>query len=77
MHTASGKHVAKEIRFPDWVSREVAAQASNLDEERAFGQLGPCLARIDLWGTSNQKYLGQTRRVPGIIRAASRYYIFF
>jgi hypothetical protein len=40
VHTASGKHLATEIRFPDWVSGEVAAQASNLDEESARGQLG-------------------------------------
>lgn len=41
LHTASGKHVAKEIKFPDWVSREVAAAASKLDEQRALGQLAP------------------------------------
>jgi len=41
VHTASGTHVAREVRFPDWVSREVAAEASTLDEERALGQLAP------------------------------------
>jgi hypothetical protein len=40
VHTVSGKHLATQIRFPDWVSREIAAEASNLDEERALDQLG-------------------------------------
>jgi len=42
VHTARGKHLAEEIAFPDWVSREVAAQASSLDEESALGQLPHC-----------------------------------
>ncbi len=41
VHTASGKHVVEESRFPAWVSREVAAQASELDKESALRQLGP------------------------------------
>src|SRR5882762_11513636 len=40
VHTASGKHVLEEIRFPDWVPAGVAAEALELDEERALGQLG-------------------------------------
>jgi hypothetical protein len=40
VHRASGKHVTREIPFPDWVPNEVAAQALNLDEERAVGLLG-------------------------------------
>lgn len=40
VHTVSGNHVAKEIGFPEWVSREVAAQASKLDEASALSQLG-------------------------------------
>jgi hypothetical protein len=40
VHTVSGKHVAEEVRFPAWVSREIAAQASDLDEETALRQLG-------------------------------------
>jgi hypothetical protein len=39
-HTASGKHVTHEIDFPDWVSAEVAAQASSLDAASAVSQLG-------------------------------------
>ena len=41
MHTASGKHVVAENRFPAWVPSEVAAQASNLDENSALRELGP------------------------------------
>lgn len=40
VHTPSGKHVTKEIPFPDWVPDAVAAQAVNLDEERALSLLG-------------------------------------
>jgi hypothetical protein len=40
VHTASGRHVTKEIQFPDWVPDAVAAQALNLDEERALSLLG-------------------------------------
>jgi hypothetical protein len=40
VHTASGKHVLEEIRFPDWVPAAVAAQALKLNKERALGQLG-------------------------------------
>jgi hypothetical protein len=47
LHTASGKHVVKEIRFPAWVSREVAAQAADLDEESAVRQLGPWCTKDD------------------------------
>ncbi len=40
VHTVSGKHVVEESRFPAWVSREVAEQASHLDEKSALRQLG-------------------------------------
>jgi len=39
-HTASGRHENREISFPDWVSAELAAQARQLDEERALQELG-------------------------------------
>lgn len=39
-HMASGKHVSDEIAFPNWVSKELAAQASKLDEQRALKELG-------------------------------------
>jgi hypothetical protein len=40
VHTASGRHVAREVQFPDWVPDAVSAQALNLDEERALSLLG-------------------------------------
>jgi hypothetical protein len=40
VHTVSGKHIAEEIAFPDWVPKEVIAQAATLDEKSAFDQLG-------------------------------------
>jgi hypothetical protein len=46
VHTASGKHVLEEIRFPDWVPAAVAARALELDEERALGQLGPWSEKV-------------------------------
>jgi len=40
VHTVSGKHAAEEISFPKWVSREVAALASKLDQDSALHLLG-------------------------------------
>lgn len=40
-HTPSGKHVNKEVRFPQWVSAEVKEQAKRLDEQQALAALGP------------------------------------
>jgi hypothetical protein len=45
VHTVSGKHLADEVCFPDWVSPELAAQASDLDEESALRQLGRWFTR--------------------------------
>lgn len=39
-HTSSGKHVNEEIAYPDWVSKELAAAASQLDERLALKELG-------------------------------------
>jgi hypothetical protein len=39
-HTASGRHVCEEVAFPGWVSRELSAQACQLDEQRALRDLG-------------------------------------
>jgi hypothetical protein len=46
-HTASGKHVVKVIKFPDWVSPEVAAQARNLEEKFSLDQLGPWCEKLN------------------------------
>ena len=39
-HTASGRHVSEVVAYPGWVSRELAAQARQLDEQSALGDLG-------------------------------------
>lgn len=38
-HTASGRHVTEEVAFPGWVTRELAAQAGELEEESALGEI--------------------------------------
>jgi hypothetical protein len=40
VHTASGRHVTKEIPFPRWVPSEVAADALRLLEADALRKLG-------------------------------------
>jgi hypothetical protein len=44
-HTATGKHVNHTVAFPQWVPREVVAQAQRLSEQEAKALLG---AVIDL-----------------------------
>src|SRR5207253_4593669 len=39
-HTASGRHVNKEVPFPRWVPAEVMKQASAISEEEAIAALG-------------------------------------
>ena len=39
-HTSSGRHVIKEVPFPDWVPTNVRAAARKLSEEAALQQLG-------------------------------------
>jgi hypothetical protein len=39
-HTASGRHVAREVPFPDWVPAQIAKRASALSEEDALEALG-------------------------------------
>ena len=60
VHTASGKHVVEESRFPAWVSPEVTAQASDLDEKSALQQLGPWCTKDD----PSPKGTRRTRRSP-------------
>jgi hypothetical protein len=40
VHTPSGRHVAKEVAFPEWVPAEVTAESSRLSEADAIQQLG-------------------------------------
>lgn len=39
-HTASGRHVNKEVPFPEWVPAKVKKQASSIGEEEALAALG-------------------------------------
>jgi hypothetical protein len=39
-HTASGRHVNKEVPFPRWVPSEVMKQARSISEEKAIAALG-------------------------------------
>jgi hypothetical protein len=39
-HTASGRHVTKEIAFPRWVPPGISAKARRLDQKRALDALG-------------------------------------
>ena len=39
-HTASGRHVNKEVPFPRWVPAKVMKQASSISEEEALAALG-------------------------------------
>jgi hypothetical protein len=45
-HTASGKHVSDEVAYPAWVSRELADQARELDEQSALNDLGPWSTKL-------------------------------
>ena len=38
VHTSAGRHVTKEIPFPDWVPSSVRAEARSLSEEGAFAE---------------------------------------
>ena len=40
-HTASGRHVTREVPFPKWVPPEVLKRAKGLSEKVAFDSLGP------------------------------------
>jgi hypothetical protein len=42
-HTASGRHVGREVPFPDWVPREVAEEARKLAEAAAVASLSAWL----------------------------------
>jgi len=39
-HTSSGKHVTKEVPFPQWVPASVTEEAKQLDESKALSALG-------------------------------------
>lgn len=41
IHTPSGKHVTKEVPYPQWVPGDVSDEARDLSEAAAVAQLGP------------------------------------
>jgi hypothetical protein len=43
-HSASGRHVNREVPFPKWVPVEVTERARVISEEEALGALGPWIA---------------------------------
>jgi hypothetical protein len=47
-HTASGRHVTREVQFPRWVPPEVIDQAKGMSEEEAISALGP-------WASSSRQ----------------------
>lgn len=40
-HTASGRHVTREVPFPKWVPPAVVKRARGMSEKEAFDSLGP------------------------------------
>lgn len=40
-HTASGRHVTREVPFPQWVPPEVVERAKGMSEKEALSSLGP------------------------------------
>ena len=66
-HTASGRHVNREVPFPKWVPREVTELARTMSEEQALGALGPWAALLD--PESNRPAAGSSSRK----RKASKY----
>jgi hypothetical protein len=40
-HTASGRHVTKEVAFPKWVSAQLSRAALRVPEDVALSRLGP------------------------------------
>ena len=40
-HTTSGRHVTREVPYPNWVPRAVAKCAKDMSEKQALDSLGP------------------------------------
>jgi len=60
VHTASGRHVNREVPFPKWVPPEVTELARTMSEEQALGALGPWAALPD--PESNRPAAGSSSR---------------
>src|SRR5437899_1585959 len=59
-HTASGRHVNREVPFPKWVPVEVMERARVMSEEEAVRALGPWTALPDT--KSNRPTAGTSSR---------------
>jgi hypothetical protein len=44
-HTASGRHVTREVPFPKWVPSAIMKRAKAMSEKEAFDSLGPWSVR--------------------------------
>jgi hypothetical protein len=42
-HTPSGRHASREVAFPEWVPRDVAAEARAMSEKAALAEFGSWL----------------------------------
>jgi hypothetical protein len=45
IHTASGRHITKEVAFPNWVPDDVSDRATEVSEEAAALKLGSSVPR--------------------------------
>jgi hypothetical protein len=65
VHTSSGRHVTKEVPFPDWVPSNILAAARTLSEEGGVHRI----RRLDCIGKRPWRGFGLSRR-DGLERAA-------
>ena len=47
-HTSGGRHVNKEVSFPDWVPSEVMKQSKALSEQEAIDAVGEAAVALEL-----------------------------
>jgi hypothetical protein len=45
-HTVSGRHLTREVPFPQWVPAEVIEQAKKMNDEEALAALGAWASSI-------------------------------
>ena len=61
-HTPSGRHVSRELPFPQWVPADVAEQARTLGEQEALAAFGAWVSSAAASRAAHAKRLG--RPVP-------------
>src|SRR5258706_5896268 len=69
-HTASGRHVNREVPFPKWVPVEVRERAEAMSEEEALGALGAWTALPD--PESKSPAAGTSRKRKSSARSSPR-----